>query len=175
MRNGPRMYRGTRDGQTLGPKGTRAALCNLSGEMGYPMQVKEYMTSEPITLSESDTLHDAFMLFMRRGFRHLPVTNEKKLVGIVTERDINKFSPSILSGMNPEEYNRILESTPVSRVMLKTPMTIPSNSPVRDAAELLFKKRIGCLPVVDNDKLVGIITTVDLLGLLTKLLSNNSH
>ena len=79
-------------------------------------------------------------------------------------------SNSILTGMNPDDYNRILETTPLSKVMLRNPTTIGPTCPIREAAQVLYSKRIGCLPVIENGDLVGIITTVDLLGLLSRIL-----
>lgn len=135
------------------------------------MLVRDFMTVEVTSLQDSDTLLDAAMVFVRSSFRHLPVLRNKKVVGIITERDVKQFAPSLLSRTTAEEYNQIMETTPISRVMTKNPITLRPDQPVFEAANLLYSKRIGCMPVVENEELVGILTTTDLVGLLIRILS----
>jgi acetoin utilization protein AcuB len=134
------------------------------------MLVKDYMTTDVTSLQDSDTLLDAAMVFVRSSFRHIPVLRDKKLVGIITERDVKQFAPSLLSRTSAEEYNQIMETTPISRVMTREPMTLTPQQPIFEAATLLHTKRVGCLPVVDHDELVGIVTTTDLVGLLIQIM-----
>lgn len=134
------------------------------------MLVKDFMTGEVTSLQETDTLLDAAMVFVRSSFRHLPVLRGKKVVGIITERDVKQFAPSLLSRTTAEEYNQIMETTPISRVMTKNPTTVRPEQPIFDAAQILHNRRVGCLPVVKNDELVGIVTTTDLLGLLIRMM-----
>lgn len=134
------------------------------------MLVRDFMTSEVTSLQETDTLLDAAMIFVRSSFRHVPVLREKKLVGIITERDVKQFAPSLLSRTSAEEYNQIMETTPISRVMTREPITLKPDQPVFDAATILHSKRVGCLPVVQNGELVGILTTTNLLGLLIRIM-----
>jgi acetoin utilization protein AcuB len=134
------------------------------------MLVKDFMTSEVTSLQETDNLLDAAMVFVRSSFRHLPVLRDKKVVGIITERDVKQFAPSLLSRTSAEEYNQVMETTPISRVMRKDPATLSPEQPIFEAAKLLHSKRFGCLPVVENDELVGIVTTTDLLALLIRLM-----
>ena len=134
------------------------------------MLVRDYMTTDLMTVQETDTLLDATMFFVRSTFRHLPVIREKQLVGIITERDVKQYAPSVLSGLSPDEYNTIMETTPISRVMTRNPLTVQPDQSVLDAAKLLYAKRLGCLPVVQDGELVGIITTTDMLKVLTHIL-----
>lgn len=134
------------------------------------MLVRDFMTRQVTALQETDTLLDARMMFMRSSFRHLPVLSDKKLVGVVTEHDVKQFAPAISSGMSADEYNRMLETTPVSRAMTREPITLRPDQPIYEAATILYSKRFGCLPVVENGALVGIVTTTDLLGLLVRLI-----
>ena len=136
------------------------------------MLVRDYMTTEVTSLQESDTLLDATMVFVRSTLRHLPILRGKILVGIVTERDVKQYAPSILSGISSEEYNRVMETTPLARVMTRDPLTMRPEQPVAEAAQLLTTKRIGCLPVVENGELMGIITTTDMMKLLVHLLES---
>ena len=132
------------------------------------MLVREFMTTEVTALQETDTLLDATMIFVRASFRHLPVLRGKRLVGIITERDVKQFAPSLLTRISAEEYNQVMETTPISRVMRQDPLTARPDQSVFEAANTLFARRIGSLPVVENGELVGIITTTDMLGLLVR-------
>ena len=136
------------------------------------MLVREFMTSDVTTLQETDTLLDARMIFVRSSFRHLPVLRGRQLVGIVTEHDIRQHSPSLLTGVNQEEYNRVLETTPVTRAMTRDPATVRPEQPVFEAAQVLYSRRFGCLPVVENGELVGIVTTSDMLRLLVQIIQS---
>ena len=137
------------------------------------MLVRDYMTTELVTVQETDTLLDATMFFVRSTFRHLPVVRGRQLVGVITERDVKQYAPSVLSGISAEDYNSIMETTPISRVMARTPITVGPEQSVLEAAKLLYAKRLGCLPVVQNSELVGIITTTDMLKVLTHILEQS--
>jgi acetoin utilization protein AcuB len=134
------------------------------------MQVSEFMTTDVTTVQETDSLLDATMIFVRSTLRHLPVLREKKLVGVVTERDVKQFSPSILSGISPDEYNTLMETTPISRVMTRDPATVNPGQSMFEAVQILTTRRIGCLPVVDNGELMGILTNTDMLRQLARML-----
>lgn len=138
------------------------------------MLVKEIMTTEVTTVQETEMLLDAAIIFARSSLRHLPVLKDDLLVGVVTERDVKRFAPGVMSGVSSGKYNEIMESTPLSRVMTRDPMTLKPDQDVSDAAETLSTKRFGCLPVVDHGKLVGIITTSDLLRLMARILKDKS-
>jgi len=134
------------------------------------MLVRDFMTTDLTTLQETDALLEATLVFATSTFRHLPILREKKLVGVVTERDLKHYTPSVLSGIPPEEYNRLMETTPLSKIMTRDPATIAPDNSVFDAVQILYDRRIGCLPVVENGELRGIITTTDMLKLLVVLL-----
>ena len=136
------------------------------------MLVRDFMTKDVTTLQDTDSLLDARMVFVRSSFRHLPVLNGRKIVGIVTEHDIRQHSPSLLTGVDQEEYNRVLETTPITRAMTKEPVTVVPEQPVFEAAQLLYSRRFGCLPVVENGELVGIVTTSDMLRLLVQIIQS---
>jgi CBS domain-containing protein len=136
------------------------------------MLVRDFMTKDVTTLQETDSLLDARMVFVRSSFRHIPVLSGRKLVGIVTEHDIRQHSPSLLTGVDQEEYNRVLETTPITRAMTKEPMTVVPEQPVFEAAQVLYSRRFGCLPVVENGELVGIVTTSDMLRLLVQIIQS---
>jgi acetoin utilization protein AcuB len=134
------------------------------------MLVRDIMTTDLATLREDEVLLDATLILARGGFRHIPILNGKRLVGIVTERDVKHYTPSILSGIPPEEYNRLMATTPLSKIMARDPITIEPSKTVYEAAQTLYDHRIGCLPVVEDGELKGIITSTDMLNLLLQLL-----
>jgi len=128
------------------------------------------MTRELTTLAHDATLLDAALLMRSSGFRHVPVVNGNKLVGLLSDRDVQRAAPSIFGKMTPEEYNRIFETTPIAKVMAKEPVTVTPATPVTEVVNMMFERKFGSVPVVEGEKLVGIVTTTDLLGLLSKLL-----
>lgn len=132
--------------------------------------VRDCMTSPVLSVTQDARLLDAALTMRRSGFRHLPIVEGDRLVGIVTDRDIQRFAPSLLSKITPEEYNEIFENTPLSKVMTRHLLTVTPFTPLREAAIILNEKKVGCLPVVEGERLVGIVTRNDLLGLLVRLL-----
>lgn len=114
------------------------------------MQIVNLMTADPITIGQHDTLSNAKRLMDEGSFRRLPVMDNEQLVGIVTERDLR-------------EYTGYLESTRVTAAMRTPLITVTPHNKVEDAALLMLKHKIGGLPIVAEGKLVGIVTTSDLL------------
>jgi len=156
----------TRDSKQYSEQALRVALPGL----GTPMLVRDIMTTDLTTLREDETMLDANLIFARAGIHHLPIMNDTHLVGLVTDKDLKHYSPSILSGLPVEEYNRLMDSTPLSKIMTRTLLTIEPGKTVREAAQILADRRIGCLPVVEGSELKGIITTRDLVKVLLHLL-----
>jgi acetoin utilization protein AcuB len=134
------------------------------------MLVRDLMTTEVVTLQETDTLLDASMIFVRSTLHHVPILRGKQLVGVVTDRDVKRFTPSVLSGITANEYNQLMETTPLSTVMTRNPLSTKPDEPVMAAARTFSTQKIGCLPVVENGEVVGILTTTDMLKLLSRLL-----
>jgi CBS domain-containing protein len=134
-------------------------------------RVRDFMTTEPTTLRDDDRLREAVELVMVRQIRHIPVLNARdQLVGIVTDRDIKRTLPSPLSSTAREEYEALLETTAIGRVMSPNPITVEADADVADAVQILVQSRIGGLPVVEGDTLVGIFTERDALRGYVELL-----
>ena len=133
--------------------------------------VRDFMTAPAKSISRDARLLDAALMLRSTGFRHLPIVDGDRLVGIITDRDIHRFSPSLLSKITPEEYNAVFENTPLERVMTRNPLTVTPTTPLRDAAAILQEKKLGCLLVVEEGRLVGILTVTDLLGVLLRFLT----
>jgi acetoin utilization protein AcuB len=132
-------------------------------------QVSDYMTPDPTTLSPEDTLLSALETMRLRKVRRLPVTVGGMLVGIVTQGDLKRAEPSMLTD-SEEDFNRVMEGTPVSRIMIQNPITVTPETPLLEAAETLYDTKYGALPVVSGDRLLGILTDNDLVHALVDLL-----
>ena len=136
------------------------------------MVISEIMTRELVTLSPEQSLREAVELLLAHRIRHLPVVEEgSRLVGIVTDRDVKRATPSLLSGVGREEYERVLEETRVAQFMTREPMVISPGTPVKTVVKILVDTKVGALPVVNAGHLVGIVTEIDLLRVLNDLLS----
>jgi acetoin utilization protein AcuB len=129
------------------------------------------MTPEPVTVDENDNMGEALVLMRRHQIRHLPVVNGNNLVGIVTDRDVRRASPSLLSGIAEDKYKEVLDETQVSKIMTREPFTVRLDTEVEEAVRLLVDKKISSLPVVNGPELVGIFTEVDALRMLLEVLS----
>ena len=128
--------------------------------------VRDYMTPNPETLEASNTLLEAVLLLRGSGFRHIPILEQGRLAGMLTERDVWRFSPTMLLPLSQQEYNRVFEDTMVGKLMKREPMRIAPDAPLAEAVDALFQNRLGCLPVMDGEQLVGIITVRDMLRAL---------
>ena len=131
--------------------------------------VREFMSTELETLSPHSTLKEAVTLEARHKIRHIPVLEDGKLVGIVTDRDLKRAMPSLLSNLDRAEYERVMSTTSVSQIMTRSPHTIAPTTTLQDAARLISEKRYGALPVVADGVLVGIISQNDILRALLKI------
>jgi len=137
------------------------------------LSVSDYMTPDPLTLSPEDNLMQALETMRMRKVRRLPVTIGESLVGIVTEGDLKRAEPSMLS-QTEDDFNRVMEGTPVSRIMIRDPMTVSPDTPLLEAASTLHETKYGAMPVVQEGRLVGILTVGDLVHALVDLLQGET-
>lgn len=137
------------------------------------MRVGDYMTRDPITVEEDASMKDAMLLLRTHHIRHLPVATGRFLVGLVTDRDIRRASPSILQGIDKADFESVMEDTPVSRIMTREPFTVTEDTPLVEAVQILVDKKFGGLPVVDGKDLVGIFTEIDALKVLLHTLNGS--
>jgi len=134
------------------------------------MFVKWKMTPNPIVIDPDISLLEALHLMKVNNIRRLPVVAHGKLVGIVTEKDLRE-SPSIrASSLSIYELNYLLAKTPVKEVMTKDPITVTPDTTIEEAAVIMRDNQISGLPVVEDGKVVGIITETDLFDMLVRLL-----
>lgn len=139
------------------------------------MKVREYMTANVNFLRDDARLLDAALLIRRTGNRHVPVVDaEMRVVGIISDRDVSRLAPSRLGHITPEEYNSIFEATPITQAMTRNPISVTPDTPVAEAVNVLYSKRIGALPVVEDGRLAGILSVSDMLGLLNEMLTEKA-
>lgn len=127
------------------------------------LTVKDMMTVVPDTISPSTSLRDVIGMMKTEGYRHLPVIDDGKLVGIITDRDIRLVmnSPMVLHERRQDE--ELIDTVTAESCMTPNPVSISPDTPAFRAAEMLSIYKFGALPVVENDQLVGIITVTDFL------------
>jgi CBS domain-containing protein len=139
--------------------------------MAHRVRVRDFMTKDPVTLREDDLLRQAVEIVMVRRIRHIPVLDESgAVVGIVTDRDVQGTLPSPLSAAAPEEYEALLETTPLSRIMTRNVITVGADDLAAEAVETLLADRIDGLPVLEEGRLVGIFTVRDALRAYLEIL-----
>src|SRR5512140_1397869 len=107
------------------------------------MLVRDIMSSPAVAIGPNVTLGDAFRILCDEGIRHLPVLEEGRLVGVVTDRDLRLATSSLAMSQHSP-------TSPVSKVMSKQPMTADVSDPIEDVASRMRERKIGCLPVMDD-------------------------
>ena len=124
------------------------------------MIVEEIMNEEPYTLAPTNTVLEALKLMRDKKVRHLPVIDEERhVLGVITERDIKEVLPSSLQ----DEPNSPVFQGKVEEIMVKDPLVGHPLDFVEEVALTFYESKVGCLPIVSGEKLVGIVTTTDLL------------
>lgn len=134
------------------------------------MRVRDVMTTNPQTIHPEDTLQTALARMEACGSRHLPVVNDAgDLVGIISDRDCRLAlnSPTALRYTWQDE--EVTSRTSVMAMMTPAPITIEQDAPIHQAAEMMLTNHISALPVCEGEKLVGIVTSSDLLRQLIHL------
>ncbi len=127
------------------------------------LTVNDMMTVVPDTIGPETPLREIIGMMKTEGYRHLPIVNEGKLVGMITDRDIRLVmnSPMVLHERRQDE--NLIDTVTAEACMTPNPVTVSPDTPAYRAAEMLSIYKFGALPVIDDDKLVGIITVTDFL------------
>ncbi len=134
------------------------------------MRVADIMTPSPVTVTQRNAIRTAVNLMRELDFRRLPVVDHGKLVGIITDRDLRRAANSPFVVREKWYDNFVLDHIEVGSCMTTNPLTIGPDADVAEAARMLREHKIGGLPVMAGDQLVGIITETDLLDFLIELL-----
>ncbi len=125
------------------------------------MRVRELMTAKPITVDPETPMLEARQRMVEKQIRHLVVVENALVVGIVTDRDIRLNLPSPATSLSVWEINYLLAQLTVGGVMSRMVIVVDPDRPIAEAARLMMDHKIGALPVVDEGRLVGIITESD--------------
>ncbi len=137
------------------------------------MFVRMWMTTDVVTVTPETPILEAQDIMKKHSVRRLPVVTKRgKLVGIITKSDIQEAGPSDATTLSIWELNYLLARTTVEQIMIKAEdsITVGPNDPIEQAALLMRKHKVGGLPVVDGNHLVGIITESDIFEVLLGLL-----
>lgn len=132
--------------------------------------VENWMNPNVITVDADDSMLDATKLLKEHNIRHLPVLEKGKLVGVITDRDLKRASPSDATSLEAHELLYLIANIKVREIMTKNPITVPYNYTIEEAAEILLQAKISGMPVVDKDgDVIGTITQTDLFKVLISL------
>ncbi len=135
------------------------------------MLVGERMTRNLVTIGEDASIDDALHLMRERKVRRLPVLDATgKMVGIVSDKDLLHAAPSPVVALSVYEMHYLLSKLTVKRVMSSPVISVTPNTPLEEAARIMADNKIGGLPVMDGERLAGIITETDVFKLLLELL-----
>lgn len=129
------------------------------------MIIEEIMKTDITSLTKDDTIADAVKIMDSKKIRHLPIIENERLIGLVTDRDIRDATPSIFE---LEQLKEGLQN-PLKVIMKTDIITGHPLDFVEDVSAILYEHRIGCLPILKDEKLVGIVTETDLLRTLVEL------
>ena len=139
--------------------------------MRYIEPISTIMTKDIIALNRDDDLETAEMLFKRHKIRHIPVVVEEVVIGMLSYTDLLRISFADAVDEDEDEVDTLVYNMfTIEQVMAKNVITVPSTANIKEVAEVLVKREFHALPVVDEGRLVGIVTTTDLINYLLKQL-----
>ena len=143
-------------------------MTGVGGPTGVTMKVKaikvrELMTTAVATLGRNDTLDIADGMLGMRRIRHLPIVEDGKVVGVVSQRDLFRSGLATALGLGTQAQTKLLKGLLVKEVMSEPVITVGPDEMVQEAARLMVDNRVGCLPVVEGGRLLGILTETDVL------------
>jgi CBS domain-containing protein len=131
-------------------------------------KVIHWMSTNLVTVDPRTTLPEAYKLMKKFDIRRLPVIDFGRLVGILTLGDIREARPSQVTSLSIYELNYLLSQLKIERVMSANPITVSSEATIGQAAKLMYDHKIGCLPVMDNERLIGLITESDIFRVIAR-------
>lgn len=133
--------------------------------------ISKIMTKDVITLNLKDDLETAEMLFKKNSIRHIPVVKDRTIIGMLSYTDLLRISFADATDEYDSEVDTIVYNMfTIEQVMAKNVVSVPSSATVKEVAKLLGKREFHALPVLDDGKLVGIVTTTDLINYLVEKL-----
>lgn len=127
------------------------------------VKVRDIMMKGPVTLEANDVLDLADDVMSLGRIRHIPILAGQSVVGVLSQRDLFYSALVKALGVRHREQKDLMKTLRVSEVMSQPVITIPPDATVKQAARLMAEKKIGCLPVVEGEELVGLVTETDML------------
>lgn len=127
------------------------------------MKVRDIMVKEVATLDVNDELSLANDIMRLGRIRHLPVVDGARLVGIISERDLFRSSLAQALGYETKATRELMKSLRIRDVMVTQVITVTPDTDLKTAVKMMVDHKIGCLPVVEGDRLVGLVTETDIL------------
>ena len=134
------------------------------------MLIRKKMKKDLVTITKDERMTVARKILKEKNIRHLPVVDGKKLIGLVTNMDIRKAEASPATSLEIRELHYLLDKLTVGEIMTRNVITISPDISIEEATILLHDNKIGCLPVVEDGNLVGIITENDVMEILIEVL-----
>jgi len=137
------------------------------------MEIAIFMTKDPLTVTRQTSLYEARRMMETHNVRRLPVLDGDRLVGILSKSDIMEAAPPNFSNYSLHELNSLFSQRVVSEIMTKHPLTVSPDTPIEVAAKLMRKYKIASLPVLEQGRLVGIITESDLFDAFIEMMGGH--
>jgi len=134
------------------------------------MRIKDIMTTNVVTVNEKASFMDARRIMEAHRIRRLPVVSRDRLVGLVTKHKLLEVTPSPASSLSKWELNYLLDELTVKEIMVKNPYTVSPDTPIEEAMRMGQEKGYGVFPVVEDGRLVGVVTESDIVRLMTEAL-----
>lgn len=134
------------------------------------MFAKDVMITQVVTVSPETSFSEAMEIIRQKGIRRLPVVKDQRVVGIITEKDLLSASPSQATTLDVWELTTLLSKLKVKQIMRKDVVHVHPNTPIEDAAKIMSDKKIGSLVVLEEERLVGIITESDIFKVFINML-----
>ena len=134
------------------------------------MRIRDLMSTNVVTVSEDTSIHDAKKIMDAHKIRRLPVMRKDKLVGLVTKHTLLEASPSPATSLSIHELHYLLAKMTVKEIMVKNPYTISPDMPAEEALQVGQEKGYGAFPVMEDGRLVGMVTESDIVRLMTRVL-----
>ncbi len=134
------------------------------------MYVSDWMTTNVYMVHSDSPISETIKILREKKIKHLPVVDKKRaVIGVLSDRDIKEYMPSKATTLDVYELHNVLLETKVAKVMKRKVFVAKPDLPIEEAAMIMYDNNIGCLPIVENDKLVGIISDRDLFRVLVDI------
>ena len=128
--------------------------------------VSKIMATNVVALDRNASLGSAKDIMDRRRLRHFPVVENGNVVGVVSQRDVFRASLASMLGYKERTEKAFLDNLSIKGIMSDPPITVTADTGISEAARLMVEKKVGCLPVVDGNRLIGLVTDTDFLKVL---------